>query len=234
MRREELRGMAVIALALLFLFGAAPASAAPPPVGTAASSRFRVHVRVDTGTAGRLVRITGLMDTVRAIWQPYADITFADVAEAATDVFDYTVRLIVSDRLPPAQGAGPPLGWITFIAPEEPESLVTVSVATALNVMSREKWLGRRIDQLPAGIRQEFVTRLVGWSAAHELGHYLLRTSAHSASGLMKARLTAEEVMRNDRASQRLEPQQVEALRDRAARETLLSKLRAEPAPDAP
>jgi hypothetical protein len=234
MRSEESRAMVAAAFALAFLAGSAPASLPPPASGAVGPSRLRVQVRLDMRAAGQLVHIAALMDTVRSIWRPYADITFADVAEANLQGFDETVHLIVSDRAPAASPGRPPLGWITFIAPGEPGDFVTVSVAAVRSVMTREKWLGMQVDQLPPGLRQEFVTRMVSWSAAHELGHYLLRSGAHSSTGLMREQLSAEEVMRNDRTAQRLEARQVELLRDRAARESQLVSLHEDNSSDEP
>ena len=139
------------------------------------------------------------MRTVRAIWKPYADIVFADTADLGGDGYDDELQLVVSERPGSAASGASALGWITFVAPGRPANFVTVSVATARTLMARDSWMGRRFDQLPPALRQQFVTRAVSWSAAHEIGHYLLRTSAHSAGGLMKAQLTAAEVMRNDR-----------------------------------
>ncbi len=50
----------------------------------------------------------------------------------------------------------------------------------------------------------------------------------------MKAQLTAAEVMRNDHGWIRLEPHEIEALRRRAAHETLVTRLRLDPPADEP
>jgi hypothetical protein len=217
---------AALALALLAR-PAAPAAPAPFPA-------LRVLVRIDTRTAGQHVGLHELMDTVRAIWRPCADIVFADVTDSVEDGFDDQLQLVISERPGSAAPGGSAIGWITFVTPGRPEQFVTVSVATAHALLARDSWMGRRFDLLPPALRRQFVTRAVSWSVAHEIGHYLLRTSAHSAGGLMKATLTAEEVMRNDHEWIQLEAHDVEVLRLRAARPDLVTKLRLEPPRDEP
>ena len=101
-------------------------------------------------------------------------------------------------------------------------------------LMARESWMGRRLDQLPPALRQQLVTRAVSWSAAHEIGHYLLRASAHAVAGLMKAQLTASDVMRNDREWIQLDPHDAEILRRRAAHAGQLTTRRIEAGNDEP
>jgi hypothetical protein len=184
-------------------------------------------VRVDTHAAEHHVRLADLMRNVRAIWKPYADIVFADTADLASDGYDDELQLVVSERPGSAKSGAAALGWITFLRPGRPENVVTVSVATARHLMSGESWMGRRFDELPAVLRQQFVTRAISWSVAHEIGHYLLRTKEHSADGLMKGQLAALEVMQNGRTWVQLEPQHAEIVRRRASHDGLLADIAA-------
>jgi hypothetical protein len=131
--------------------------------------------------------------------------------------YDDEIRLVVSERPGSSVSGAPSLGWITFVAPGQPVNFMTVSVATARNLMTRSIWMGRRFEQLPLKLSQSFVMRAISWSAAHEIGHYVLRTSAHSSRGLMKGHLTASEVIWNERGLVQLNQQEVEVLRLRAA-----------------
>lgn len=223
--------MVAAALALAVLAGSAMP---PPPAASVASSVLRVRVRVDTRAADRYVRLADLMDTVRAIWKPYADIVFADTADLGGDGYDEELQLVVSGRPGSAASGASALGWITFAAPGRPADFVTVSVATAQTLMARNSWMGRRFELLPPALRQQLVTRAVSWSAAHEIGHYLLRTDQHTPDGLMKAQLTAADVMQNGRQWVRLDPRDAETLRARAARAGLQTKLLLEPPADEP
>ena len=113
-------------------------------------------VRVDTRAVEKHLRVADLMRTVRAIWKPYADIVFADTADLVGDGYDDEIQLVVSERPGSAASGASALGWITFVAPGRPANFVTVSVATARNLMAGESWMGRRFDQLPPALRQQF------------------------------------------------------------------------------
>jgi len=93
--------------------------------------------------------------------------------------------------------------------------------------MDQGKWLGRPIDTLPPALRQRFVTRALSRSTAHEIGHYLLRSSAHAVRGLMRERMTIEEIMDDAPALNRLLPAEIAALDQRLA-----GALAEAPAPD--
>jgi hypothetical protein len=218
--------MVAAALALAFFARSAPA----PPAASlpAGSPALRVLVRVDTRAVEKHLRVADLMRTVQTIWKPYADIVFADTADLVGDGDVDEIQLVVAEGKGSAASGTSALGWITFIAPGRPANVVTVSVATARSLMARESWMGRRLDQLPPALRQQLLTRAVSWSAAHEIGHYLLRTSAHAVAGLMKPQLTASDVMRNDREWIRLDPHDAEILRQRAAHAGQLTARRIE------
>ena len=224
----------MIAAALALAFLARSATPAPPAASLPAASALRVLVRVDTRAVEKHLRLADLMRTVQTIWKPYADIVFADTADLGGDGDVDEIQLIVAEAKGSAASGASALGWITFIAPGRPANVVTVSVATARSLLAGESLMGRRLDQLPPALRQQLVTRAVGWSAAHEIGHYLLRTSAHSVAGLMKPQLTASDVMRNDREWTQLAPHDAEILRRRAAQAGQLTTRRIELGNDEP
>ena len=108
------------------------------------------------------------------------------------------------------------LGWIEFLD-GRPRNTITVSIAAARTLMNHGKWLGRPIDTLPPALRQRFVTRALSRSAAHEIGHYLLRSSTHAARGLMRERMTIDEIMDDAPALNRLLPDEIASLDQRLA-----------------
>jgi len=196
-------------------------------------SGLRVLVRVDTEAAEKRVRVADLMRQVQAIWEPYVGIVFADSADPPGKEYDDELQLVVSERPGVSASGAPSLGWITFVAPGQPASFMTVSVTAARNMMARSTWMGRPFGQLPMKLSQQFVTRAISWSIAHEIGHYVLRTSRHSRSGLMKGSLTAAEIMWNERGLVQLAPREVEILRLRATGAGLAARL-LEPPSDEP
>src|SRR5258708_37039209 len=54
------------------------------------------------------------------------------------------------------------------------------------------------VDRMPLAERQLLLGRAMGRALAHEMGHYLLSSKAHTATGLMRARITATEFFGND------------------------------------
>ena len=70
-----------------------------------------------------------------------------------------------------------------------------------------------RWGALPQMVQRTFLVRALARAIAHELGHYLLESRTHSAHGLMRGHLTAEDIMQPLHSSDRLEPAQIERLR---------------------
>ena len=165
-----------------------------------------------------------------AIWKPYAEVTFADAGDLTRGGYDDELHLVVSDRSQFDASGAPALGWISFVKQGQPLNVITVSVGSARLLMARGGWGGQRFDQLPPSIQQELIARTVSWSVAHEIGHYLLGTSTHAEHGLMRAALTAGDVIRQDRRQTRLEPRDIELLRARTSLDAVLADADA-PAP---
>ena len=202
-------------MALALLVAATPV----PPSG-----RLTVLVRIDTHALERYVRVSDLTREIRALWAPYAEIDVTDINKPAERGYHDQLRLVVVERQQ-SNTSEEPLAWITFTAPGQPEDLITVSIGGARTLMAEARWGDRRIADLTRFHQRQFMTRALARSAAHEIGHYLLRSSAHSRAGLMRERLTAADVMDNDLRVFRLEPAQIEAMRRRIARAPMGSDL---------
>jgi hypothetical protein len=219
----------VLAVLALVLHAGTSAGAARPPreIAPAPAPRLRVLVRIDPRGAGNSPWIQDMVDQVREIWRPYLDIDFAGVGTGKAPAgYDDELTLMIIDRLQAqddlSQGQElsgssneAPLGWIRFVA-GRPESTIIVSVAAARGLMSSGRWLGRRMDELPLPLQRRFVTHALGRSAAHEIGHYLLRSSAHAPDGLMRQRMTAPEIMEEGLRLFRLRTSEVSVLERRA------------------
>ena len=178
--------------------------------------RLAVLVRIDTQALERHVNVSDMIREIRALWQPYADIDFADAVAAVEPGHD-ELRLVVDESTRSNAATAQSLAWIMFTAPGQPADLVTVSIREARKLMNEGRWRDQPMAQLPEVERQQFMTRSLARSAAHEIGHYLLRSSAHSRTGLMRGRLTVADIMDNDLRGFRLEASQIDALRRRAA-----------------
>lgn len=165
------------------------------------SSRPRVSVRVALAAAS--TSETTLKDHVRdeitAIWSRQGvslDWLNADtLGAAAQDV----LRIVLQEE-PLARGsATPAIAWIGFVA-GRPRRIVRASTQAAHDLLTRELWRDQRglhSDQLlHLDLYQTLCTRLIGWAVAHEIGHFLLMSAAHDATGLMRPSFRASELLK--------------------------------------
>jgi hypothetical protein len=196
------------------------ASRVPQPrvaTGSAIPRRLHVLVVVDADSARRIQDMSGVTAEVRDIWKPYVDLDFADIGNADGSGYDDGLRLLIVD-IPRTQAPdGATLGWIEFPTPGGPSNVITVSLPIVTRLIDESRWGGRPIKDLPAGLRRQFVRRALGRVIAHEIGHYLLRSSAHAPSGLMRGRLAAADILDRNPANIRLRPTEIERLERRFA-----------------
>lgn len=160
--------------------------------------RTEGHVRLDSR------QLVNVLDGVQAIWRPYADLTFEP---AMTDTAPRdAVQLVITERTMNLE-QGSSLGWIEFVD-GRPSHTITVSVTAVTALMERSRW-----RNLPPIAHTTFLVRALIRSVAHEIGHFLLGSRDHTARGLMRGRLTADDIMDQRRANDRLEHAQIEQLR---------------------
>jgi hypothetical protein len=175
----------VTALALLLHAASAlPIAAAHP--------RLLVLVRTEGTTAIEERRMRTIAGGVRDIWRPYIDVVFGAAGDLRRTIEDDQLQLVITDRL--AAGADGSLGWIAFVN-GQPARTITVSRGAAEKLAVRASWAGKRLNDFPRRIREQFVDRAIARSIAHEIGHYLLRSKTHAAEGLMRERFTVDEIM---------------------------------------
>lgn len=182
-----------------------------------AAAHLSVLVRVDVDRTVRDVDMKAVVSEIRRVWQRYLDLEFVDAADIVESVYDDEIKLFVTSRARTANAANPfALGWITFPEPGRPSNLVTVSVGAVRSLMARGQWRGWRISDAPTAMQRRFLNRAIGRSAAHEIGHYLLRSASHQDAGLMRAQLSASDIMEESLELTHLSPGDVAALDARA------------------
>jgi hypothetical protein len=143
-----------------------------------------------------------------AIWAP-AGITFDchrinAEAEADTSELQVTIDDRRKEDSPAWQSA---LGWITFTN-GSPDKSIHLSRASAADLL-----LGT--EDVGAGTvlsNEELMGRALGRALSHELGHYLLKSKAHTPRGLMRATLSAREFFAITRRGFELTAQQRDAV----------------------
>src|SRR5262249_2971069 len=75
----------------------------------------------------------------------------------------------------------------------------------------------RPMLELPARVRQQVISQALARVIAHEVGHYLLRSSTHAPTGLMRGGLTVSDIIDRGTINTRLRPSEAERLRRRFA-----------------
>jgi hypothetical protein len=206
------------AFALLISLGAPPSDATPTDADAAPTDvrRLRVLARLDLRLAPDRFKATDVIGEVRDIWTPYVDIDFADSGTPNGTLYDDEVWVVVVDHpralTPPGSGA---LGWIDFYSPGQPSDTVTVSTAVVAGLIKDGRWGGRPVRDLPRGVRERLAHQALSRGMAHEIGHNLLRSSAHAPSGLMRSRLSVADIMAPGHSLFRLRPAEITLLERR-------------------
>jgi hypothetical protein len=206
---------------LLLALALSLAASNPAVDPTPTQQRLRVLVTVDLRTTNSGVHVREVMDDVRAIWKPYLDLEF-DGQDAISTPYDDQVRVAIVDRPRPGSSAdAASLGWIDFSAPGKPSNTVKVSTAVITRLLADGRWGDRPLRDLPLTYRARFVKQALARAIAHELGHYLLRSSAHASEGLMRTRLTIFDMIVPGTHLFRLLPDQIKLLERRTATSVL-------------
>ena len=106
------------------------------------------------------------------------------------------LTVAVATAPPPGRhGLRPPLAAITFGPDGTPEPRVVVYLSEIQRLLGSARFLGLDEAQWPPSLREELVGRAVGRVLAHEIGHYLLRSRAHTESGLMRSFQRADDLV---------------------------------------
>ena len=181
------------------------AAAVPPAAIPVDRPVVRVLVQTEAASVVDSRMLSDIFRTAREIWQPYADVAFDLVGDGERS--SQSLHLVITDRIS-AFSDGASLGWIEFVD-GHPAKAITISATAAKALMRASRWGG-----LPKTVQRTFLVRAIARAIAHELGHYLLASRQHTARGLMRGQLTADDIMQARRSSVRLDSAQVEKLRN--------------------
>jgi hypothetical protein len=134
----------------------------------------------------------GILAEVNRIWQPMG--ISVSVAEAVASPCDR--RLLVKSAIeaaPEDAAREIAIAWVPFVA-KRARRVVFVRMSHARALVEA---FGSRNGLRPAAETDARLTRLVGRSLAHELGHVLLNDVGHEKTGLMRARYGADDALRD-------------------------------------
>jgi hypothetical protein len=179
------------------------------------NSRPRLHVvvvaHVERGVVVDRADLAEIAASVRQTWRPYVDVSVTAADDPRGPVAGDELQLEITNRmLPGDHGQG--LGWIEFVN-GEPRSTITVSVSAIARLARDGRWRGKPIGAWPPIMARVFLRRALARAVAHEVGHYLLRSRTHAPAGLMRAKLTIDDIMERGRGD-RLDPAAVARLRE--------------------
>jgi hypothetical protein len=196
-------------LLMLAVIGLLLAVAVPPASPT--QPRLHVQMHVDEGVSLDVTDLRIIAADVQRIWAPVLDVVVSlpnDLRQpGAVDV----IRLVLTRRtLDSGDSTG--LGWTEFVD-GEPRNEITVSVTAASRLMIAGSWRGAPFSALPGRASRLFIQRALARAAAHEIGHYLLRSRTHEKRGLMRPVFTVDELMDRRKLLDRIEPASADRLR---------------------
>jgi hypothetical protein len=223
--------MMLIATAVAVALFASTAFAAAPAASAAAIPPMIVYISAGAEVSVNLV--SRLCAETEAIWRP-AGVSFlwrrAPRATAASTLapdsapfVPDTLRLTIGGERGNPRDGRMPLGWIVFDAATAPQQDIYLSHSNARQMLENAAGVVGVADQMPMAQRDTLLGRAMGRALAHELGHYLLASKAHTERGLMKAILTAVELFGPDASAFRLEPAQRGTVADRLRGEPLVA-----------
>jgi hypothetical protein len=190
--------------ALLASHPVASGAAAPVPPSAPA---IVVNVTTANGVSPSLVTL--VLEEADAVWRGSGiafvwrrvahDMTpYVRTADAVLDG-QPLLHVIIGDEHGVTRGPGTPLGWIVFDAGRDPQPEIYLSHANARALMAASRSTVGLVDAMPIRQREIFLGRALGRALAHELGHYLLASKAHTKSGLLKAIRTPSDLFSIDR-----------------------------------
>jgi hypothetical protein len=222
--------MLTVTTGVVALLASALAAASLPDASTPEIPPIIVAVIAPAGMPSRLV--TAVLAETDAIWRPNG-VSFvwrrtpaAAKTSSPVEASPYvpsTLRLTIGEERGAGRDGRLPLGWIVFDDVTLPQQEIYLSHANAIAMMDNAVGVVGIVDQMPTIQRETLLARAMGRALAHELGHYLLASKAHTGHGLMKAVLTAVELFQPGASGFRIEPAQRRAVAARLRGESMVA-----------
>jgi hypothetical protein len=215
--RRFLPALAACPMLMATLVATVAASARPSRACDACAVLPRPDLRVKMTIASHGVRIdsAGVRAIVDRIWNAEG-LSIAWQDGVGSDGVDAWILIGHG----PADNHDPTaIGGILFGPDGVPNRLLRLSIdaasAWALAGEASRFQTATVFRNLTLGQADVQMQRVLGYAAAHELGHFVLASKTHASSGLMKARVTRDEPL--DPRALRLDQSSRRRLRDRLA-----------------
>jgi hypothetical protein len=160
-----------------------PSASPPPPVPCRVAIELHVKAPLALGT----VELNVMAGEVERLWTPYG-VTFCWARGAeACDGLEVRLRVHVAPTaaLPVRDVPGREvLGWIPFTG-DRPGTDIVLSASAARTLVAKARVGFRPLSAWPPALREQYVPRVLGRGLAHEIGHFVLASRAHTRTGLM-------------------------------------------------
>ena len=222
--------MLTVTTAVVALLASTIVAAAIPEASSPAIPPMIVTVVSAGEISSRLV--AAVLAEADAIWRPggvsfvWRQVPPVQAQSQSVERAPYlsnTLRLTIGDERGTGRDGRLPLGWIVFDDVTVPQQEIYLSHANAQAMMNSAAGVVGIVHQMPLTQRETLLARAMGRALAHELGHYLLASKAHTEHGLMKAVLTAVELFQPGNNAFRIEPAQRRAVAARLRGEPLVA-----------
>jgi hypothetical protein len=180
----------------------------------AASVHARIALVLDARLPASVSRAA--LEEAAAIWAPYG-VTIASPETPAPcpmpDALEAVLTVRIEDTTAWTSVWSGPFASIRFLN-GVPETTIRLHYGNLTRLGLAALVLdGAREPQWPRTLRDRVLARMIGRVVAHEIGHWLLRTRGHSATGLMRAVQGVGELAEPGRTGFRLDPKDVARLR---------------------
>jgi hypothetical protein len=143
------------------------------------------------------------LEEAAAIWRA-ADVTFAwrivdgtsDEHAIVTAVLSRitSLRVTIDEDPGPERDRGLPIGWIIFDGAGSPTPDIHLSYANAMTLIRASEGAAV-VGRMTVMELRTYLSRALGRALAHEMGHYLLASKAHTPDGLMRGSRPASEFL---------------------------------------
>lgn len=145
-----------------------------------------LSVRFTTSNELSAVSQRALINETESIWRD-AHVQLRWIRDNSTDE-DRPLRIVVARRVAAVTDNQWPVAELMRF--EDRSAIALASISAALRIVEERPELP--LVDLPA-MRQYKLGVVLGRAVAHEIGHYLLQSNAHSPYGLMRASIDARE-----------------------------------------
>jgi hypothetical protein len=177
-------GLVVLASAVA---GVSTFSADSPVLLASTRPALVLNLRLTSTQVLPPVSAAALMAETSAIWGGHIQLGW--LTGDAVDDEATTLRVIVLARAVPPAGETSPWTVGELVRMEGARALAIASITGARRIVEEARL---PLIDLPA-VHDRRLGVVLGRAVAHEIGHYLLRTSTHASHGLMRARIDARE-----------------------------------------